>query len=172
MRIQVDRPSFEELRRAQQRFRRLPKEFRRTLQKYQRQEFTPIWRDEIRQNSAGAASPLPQLFKTGNTVAVGVPTYLKAANSRKKASSPRYSLGEVAPWFEFGTSNPDLVVRYWRASKKGNRHKVTRHVARGLPARRRSGYVTGSAMSGFKRRAAKLHAQTLTKAVYEILGEQ
>ena len=101
---------------------------------------------------------------------VGVPTHLKAANSRRATSSGA-DRGDLSIFYEFGTTNPNMLVRYPRRSKNGGTHSVTRHVSRGLPARRRRGYVTGPAVSKFIKRAARLHAQTLTKTVYEILGE-
>ena len=155
---------------AARRFRRLPPEFKALIRKYQRAAFNPIWRDEVTTAAATAGTPYTSLFKAGNTVQVGVPTYLKAANSRRATSSGA-ARGELAVFFEFGTTNPNLLVRYPRHSKRGGTHTVTRHVARGLPARRRGGYVTGPAVGKFIRRAQKLHAQTLTRTIYEILGE-
>ncbi len=155
---------------AARRFRRMPPEFKSLLRRYQRTAFTPIWREEIAGAAAAAGVPYTSLFKAGNTVQVGVPTYLKAANSRRATSSGA-SRADIAVLHEFGTTNPELLVRYPRRSKNGGSHAVTRHVARGLPARRRAGYVTGPAVGKFIRRAQKLHAQTLTRTIYEILGD-
>lgn len=155
---------------AAKRFRRMPAEFKLLLRRYQRAEFNPIWREEVKASAAAQAPVYMSIFKSGNSVQVGVPTYLKAANSRRATGSGARR-GDIAVFYEFGTTKPNLNVRYSRASKNGGRHAVTRHVARGLPARRRGGYVTGPAVSKFLRRAAKLHAQTLTKTIYEILGE-
>ena len=155
---------------AARRFRRLPAEFKSLMRKYQRASFNPIWREEIKTSAATQGTPYTALFASGNSVQVGVPTYLKAANSRRATrSGARRS--DLAVFYEFGTTNPNLRVRYSRKSRKGGQHAVTRHVSRGLPARRRGGYVTGPAVGRFIRRAQKLHAQTLTKTVYEILGE-
>lgn len=155
---------------AARRFRRLPGEFKSIIRKYQRASFNPIWREEIKTSATTQGTPYTDLFKSGNSVQVGVPTYLKAANSRRATSSGARR-SDLAVFYEFGTTNPNLRVRYSRKSKKGGSHAVTRHVSRGLPARRRGGYVTGPAVGKFIRRAQKLHAQTLTKTVYEILGE-
>lgn len=155
---------------AARRFRRLPPEFKSIIRRYQRASFAPIWREEIAGAAAAAGVPYTALFKAGNTVQVGAPTYLKAANSRRATRSGA-SRADVAVLFEFGAPNPELLVRYSRRSKNGGSHAVTRHVARGLPARRRGGYVTGPAAGKFIRRAQKLHAQTLTRTLYEILGE-
>lgn len=155
---------------AAKRFRRMPAEFKSIMRKYQRAEFTPIWREEIAAASAAQKPVYGALFKTGNTVQVGASINLKAANSRKTTSSGA-DRGDLAIFYEFGTTNPNLLVRYPRRSKNGGTHSVTRHVSRGLPPRRRNGYVTGPALAKFIKRAAKLHAQTLTKTVYEILGE-
>jgi|GEM_PF-3961106 len=173
MRITVDGGSRNEVARVQRGFRQLPKDFKNTLKKYQRAEFNPIWKDEVASSASRVGGPYPMLFKAGNTVQAGVPTILKAANSsRKSPSNKLYTLGELAVFYEFGATNQNITTRYYRKNRSGNgRHMVTRRTTKGLPARRRNGYVTSRALSGFVKRAAQLHAQTLTKSIYEVLKE-
>jgi hypothetical protein len=148
-------------------FRALPKEFKSNLQKYQRSEASPIWREEM--NSRTGYSKLHNtVFRSGTTVKAGAYLTLRAGASKRKLSGGA-TAEELARPLEFGSNRRNKYTRYSRTSPKGKRHTVTRRAGVQMPPRRRGGYVVYPASKPSVKRIASLHVQTITRTIYESL---
>lgn len=154
-----------ELRRVKATFRALPKDVKNSLRKYQRQEVTPIWKEEMaaRQDRTRMSSTI---FKSGTRVKAGAPMSLIAGAGTKKLSgggTPK----ELAKAMEFGSNRRNEYTKYNRVSPKGKRHTVTRRTSKQLPPFKKGGYVAYPASTLAAKRIAKLSAQTMVRAIYQ-----
>jgi hypothetical protein len=153
------------LRAANQAFRRMPKEVKNDLRKYQRAEAGPIWKQEV-SSGTGITSIASRTFKSGNTVKAGAVIMLKAGGSNKKLSGGATPAELVRP-AEFGTSRRNAYTKYHRKSPNGKVHTVTRRTSRPLPTRRRGGYVVYPAAGRSTKRIVSLSVQTITRRIYD-----
>jgi hypothetical protein len=153
------------LRAAEQRFRRLPKEVKNDLRRYQRSEAGPIWKEEV--SNAPKPNRMSEImFKTGNTVKTGATITLRASGSGRKLSGgvpARALLGE----FEFGGNRQNKYTKYSRTSPRGKRHTVTRRASRQVPHLRKGGYVVIPASKRAIKRLVSLSVQTVTRRIYD-----
>lgn len=153
------------LRAANKAFRRMPKEIKSDLRKYQRAEAGPIWKQEV-SSGVGVTSIASRTFKAGNTVKAGAVITLKAGGSNRKLSGGATAAELVRP-AEFGTTRRDKYTKYMRVSPNGTRHTVTRRSSRQLPTRRRGGYVVYPAAGRSTKRIVSLSVQTITRRIYD-----
>ena len=153
------------LRAANQAFRKLPKEIKSDLRKYQRAEAGPIWKQEV-STGVGVTSMASRTFKSGNTIKAGAVIMLKAGGSNKKLSGGATPAELVRP-AEFGSGRRDNYTKYRRRSPNGKVHTVTRRSSRQLPTRRRGGYVIYPAAGRSTKRIVSLSVQTITKRIYD-----
>ena len=135
------------------------KELRTDINKATRDTMNPVWRSLV--DLEATRSLDAAVVAKGARIAAGNPPAAVAANSRKALSG-----GMVpAEWWhavEFGADR-NKVRTYDRVSPKGNRHKVTRHTARQLPPRYRTGRVAHQAFADIAPRMASLWAQIVVK---------
>jgi len=153
------------LRKANQAFRRMPKEIKSDLRKYQRAEAGPIWKQEV-SSGVGITSIASRTFKSGNTVKAGAVITLKAGGSNKKLSGGATPAELVRP-AEFGSNRRESYTKFYRTSPNGKRHTVTRRSSRQLPNRRRGGYVVYPAAGRSTKRIVSLSVQTITRRIYD-----
>lgn len=156
------------LRAAKQVFRKMPKEIRNDLRRYQRAEAGPIWKQSVAEK-VGATPISERVFKTGNTVKAGAVITLKAGGSNRKLSGGA-TPAELVRAAEFGSNRRNSYTKYNRVSPKGKRHTVTRRASRQLPNRRRGGYVVYPAAGRATKRIVSLSVQTITKRIYDSVG--
>jgi hypothetical protein len=153
------------LRAAEERFRRLPKEVKNDLRRYQRSEAGPIWKEEI--SNAPKPNRMSEImFKTGNTVRAGVIITLRAAGSGKRLSGG-IQARELLGNFEFGSLRQEKYTKYNRVSPRGKRHTVTRRAARQMPHHRKEGYVVIPSSKRAIKRLVSLSVQTTTRRIYD-----
>lgn len=148
-------------------FRALPKEFKSNLQKYQRSEANPIWREEMNQRN-GYSKLHSSVFKSGTSVKAGAYLTLRAGASKRRLRGGA-TAEELARPLEFGSNRRNKYTKYSRSSPKGKRHTVTRRAGRQIPPRRRGGYVVYPASKPAVSRIASLHVATITRTIYEAL---
>jgi hypothetical protein len=117
-----------------------------------------IWRPAIAANLRTPADAA--VLNKGVRVKGGNPPMAIAANSRRKIGKAGPTVAEAWPWFEFG-ANRNKITTYKRRSPKGNVHNVTRHTARQLPARAKSGRVVYPAFADVAPRMASLWVQMI-----------
>lgn len=153
------------LKAAEQRFRKLPREVKNDLRKYQRSEASPIWKSEVAEKYQ-ATRLSSMVFKSGNTVKTGATMTLRAAGSSKKLSGG-IAANELTMAAEFGSKRRNSYTRYNRTSPRGKRHTVTRRASRQLPQYRRGGYVIHPASSKSIKRLTSLSVQTVTRRIYD-----
>lgn len=150
-------------------FRSLPKEFKSNLNKYSRQSTNPIWREEMNART-GYSKQTQAVFRSGTSVKVGAYLTLRAGASKRKLSGGA-TAEELARPIEFGSLRRDKYTKYNRRSPKGKTHTVTRRAGRGIPARRRGGFVVYPASSPAISRISSLHVQTILKTIQEALDK-
>lgn len=123
----------------------------------------PVWKGAV---EANATSTLDRMvIVKGARAKGGNPPVAIAATSKKALS------GGLVPqdlWYvqEFG-GQFNKVSTYERVSPKGVRHKVTRHTARQVPARRKSGRVAYKALAEVAPRVVSLWVQMIVAKTYE-----
>lgn len=161
--IQVNDAS---LRAANKAFRRLPKELKNDLRKWQRSEVTPIWKEEIEKTRGAAPALTAKAFKSGTRVKAGASIALIAGGSNKKLSGGA-TYSQLTKELEFGSNRRDKYTKYSRRSTKGKQHTVTRRTGRQLPQYRRGGYVIYPASIPTIKRLASLNVQVVTRKIYD-----
>lgn len=165
--LTVDPATRTRIRKAEKLFRKLPKEVKNNLRKYQRIETTPIWKEEMSSSVSKHAGSTVQkmIFKTNNVKAGAVITLRAGTGSRKLSGGARTS--DLVRQYEFGTNARDYRTKYYRRSKNGGKHTVTRATRRQLPARRSGGWVAYPAAKRALPRITSLTVQTITRQIYE-----
>ena len=154
-----------DLKRMNARLRRLPRELKNDIRRYQRQEATPIWREEM-DAKVNATRMGATIFKSGTRVKAGAVITLVAGAGTKKMSgggTPK----ELSRVFEFGTQRSGKYTKYHRKSKNGGTHTVTRRASQGIPPFKKTGYTVYPASNVAAKRLTKLAAQTMVRRIYE-----
>lgn len=125
----------------------------------------PVWKGAV---AANAVSTLDQMVVAkGARVKGGNPPEAIAATSRKALSGglvPQDSWAVI----EFG-GQFNKVSTYPSTSPKGTKFDVTRHTARQVPARRKSGRVAYKAIAEVTPRVVSLWVQMIVAKTYEAL---
>ena len=153
---------------AEKLFRKLPREIKNDLRKYQRKEVGPIWKSEIAKG-LDANSMTRRTFKSGNSVQTGSAITLRSGGSSKMLSGGARA-NDLIPQAEFGSKKQNTFKTYSRQSPNGKRHNVTRRVSRQSPAYRKGGYVVYPAANRSASRITSLSVQTVTRRIYDSLG--
>lgn len=156
----------ESMRAANKAFRRLPKELKNDLRKWQRASVTPIWKEEIEKTRSAAPALTAKAFKSGTRVKAGASISLIAGGSKKKLSGGT-TFSDIAKPLEFGSNRRNKYTKYNRRSTTGKLHQVVRRTGRQLPTYRRGGYVVYPASKPAIKRLASLQVQTVTRKIYE-----
>lgn len=138
------------------------RDLRSRINKATRAELAPIWKQEVESQLMGRDHLTTRLL-AGVRVQAGNPPRAMAAQSVRPIG--RKALVPSRDYFigEFGLDR-DAIATYDRKNRKGGgRHKVTRHVNRGKPARRQSGRVAYPAFAETAPRMVSLWVQTIVK---------
>src|SRR4029077_3631290 len=101
----------------------------------------------------------------GARILPGNPPVAVAASSRRKMHGGLVPAEDYAP-VEFGTDR-GKVTTYERKSSHGGQHDVTRHTARQMPSRARTGRVAYPAVKQIAPRAVALWVQIVVKKFAE-----
>lgn len=157
-----------QLRAANKAFRRLPKDLKNDLRKWQRSEVGPIWKEEIATTRSAAPAMSQAAFKTGNRVKAGASIALVAGGSAKKLSGGA-TYSQLAKEAEFGSNRRNKYTKYHRRSTTGKSFSVTRRTGRQLPEYRRGGYVVYPASIPTIKRIASLNVQVTTRKIYDAM---
>lgn len=153
------------LNKAEQVFRKLPKELKSDIRRVQRAQSLPIWKEEV--NKRKDITPLAaRVHKSGITVRTGANLVLEAKGSSKKIGSRNIPQNSLMGAAEFG-STPNNFTKYYRKSPNGTRHTITRRTRRGLPQHRRDGYVVIPASKAAVSRIQSLTIQTVVRKIHD-----
>lgn len=163
--FKADESGKDEIKQVQRRFRALPKEVKNDFRKYQRQELNPIWREEV-EGRAGVTPEHTVMFRKGARVKAGAPASLIAGASTKTLSGGGRPVDLARP-YEYGTTKQGKYTKYYRKSKNGGNHTVTRRTRAQIPTRRKRGWVAGEAFKQAMPRIVSLHVQTMYKRIYD-----
>lgn len=128
-----------------------------------RTTLNPLWRALVSTHATYHMDT--RVLAKGARIRAGNPPAAIAAGSRRALK------GGLVPAtmyhaFEFG-GNRDQERTYYRTSRTGTRHKVTRHTARQVPPRYRKGRVVFPAFAEFAPRAVSLWVQTVVRTVMD-----
>ena len=125
----------------------------------------PVWKSAVAGN---ATSELDRVVVVkGSRVKAGNPPIAVAASSRKALSGGLVPQDRW-PIIEFGGTY-NKVTTYQSTSPKGRKYSVTRHTARQLPARQRSGRVAYKALAQVTPRVVSLWVQMIVAKTYEAI---
>lgn len=138
-------------------------ELRREMNSRARQEMGPVWKAEVGQRLQTDLDR--RVIGAGVRIKAGNPPAALAAQSRRRLRGGLVPAEEWAP-VELG-ANRAKTATYRRTSPKGRTHSVTRHTARQLSARRRSGRVALPAIAELAPRLASLWAATIVRTVLD-----
>jgi len=154
----------DELRAVVLAMRNLQAPVRRDINKASRVDLNPIWKSEIASRARGPMDA--KVLGTGARVKAGNPPTVIAASSRRAIGRSR-RLKPTQSWYawEFG-ANTGKVTTYRRRSKNGGTHQVTRHTARQLPARVKSGRVIYPAFAATAPRMAARWVSGVVRLVH------
>lgn len=143
-------------------------ELRREINAHTRTELGPVWKGEVERRVRTALDR--RVLLPGVRIAGGNPPTAYAANSRRALPGGLVPTDEWAP-VEFG-GNRGKVTTYRRRNPSGSTTSVTRHTARQLPARNRSGRVVFAALAEVGPRLASLWAATVVRTIYDVFDRR
>lgn len=161
-----------EIRAAVLAVKQIEPEARKQMNKTFREVANPVWQKLVSENMQGYGMER-HIVLAGTRVAAGNPPRLIGASSRRAIS--RRGTNPLLPtnaWplMEYGVG--DIEATYQRRSKNGGTHKVTRHVARGFPERRRRpGRYFGPAARYAIPRIASHWVQSVLRTFFDALEE-
>lgn len=124
-----------------------------------RDEIGPEWVHAVNQHAVRSLDR--KVIASSARIKAGNPPVAVAATSTRKLRGGLVPAQQWAPIEFGGTFNK--VTTYTRRSPKGRMHKVTRHTARQLPARQRSGRVAFPAFADIAPRAVSLWVSIIVK---------
>lgn len=146
-------------------FKQLPRAVTAEINKATRDALNPIWKAEI---DARVRTPMDaRIMAAGARVKAGNPPVVQAASSTRPIGRTR-RLRPAEDWqgWEFG-GDREKVTTYERTSKNGGTHKVTRHTARQMPRRIRTGRVAYPAFAATAPRMAARWVQGVVRVIHE-----
>ncbi|WIF20476.1 hypothetical protein SEA_BERKA_12 [Arthrobacter phage Berka] len=169
MRLQPSASSLRELQAVALGYKLISKDVRRDISKATREVLNPVWRAALASRLAGAGKLDGKVFATGARVAAGNPAKVLAATSRRPLRRGNGGLRPDSDWrkFEFGVNNSEKVSTYTSHSPKGKAYEVTRHTARGMPARKGSGRIVYPAFADVMPRMVSLWVQLIVRKFYD-----
>lgn len=125
----------------------------------------PIWKQAVADNATTELDRL--VIVKGARVKGGNPPEAIAATSRKALGGGMVPQ-DLWPVIEFG-GHYNKVTTYQSTSPKGRKYRVTRHTARQVPARDRSGRVAFAALAQVTPRVVSLWVQMIVAKTYEAI---
>lgn len=143
----------------------MDKSLRSDINKSTKAMLDPIWKSAVATNATGSLDKL--VIAKGARVKAGNPPVAVAASSRKALSGGLVPQDRW-PVIEFGGTY-NKVTTYDATSRKGTRYSITRHTARQLPARRKSGRVAYKALAEVTPRVVSLWVQMIVAKTYEAI---
>lgn len=149
--------------------KQVPREVRKAIRVYTKQDAQPIWQEEIR----GRVQTRLDDRVLGKTARVAVSDQNVMLQSARigKALSGGLKPSEIAGGAEFG-ANRDDVTTYQTRSRKGRSYSVTRHTKRQLPTRNTNGRVVHPSARASIPRLGRLWFQTVARTVYDLLDRK
>lgn len=139
------------------------RDLRNDINRTTREVLNPIWRSAI---DKYAVTPLDRaVIAKGARIAPGNPPAAVAGTSRRALKGGFVPADEWTA-VEFG-ANREKVTTYDRRSPSGTTHSVTRHTARQLPARRKSGRIAYRAFADVAPRAVAEWVQLVIRKYTE-----
>lgn len=152
-----------EIRAAALALRGADRNLRSDINKATREVMSPVWKALVQARADRRRDQ--KVLATGARIKAGNPPAAVAATSRRRLRGGLVP-GEQWAALEFG-ANRDKTTTYTRRSKTGGTHQVTRHAARQLPPRRRTGHVIYPAVKEIAPRMVSLWVQTIVRKYYE-----
>lgn len=153
-------------------FKAADKGLRKRINDATRDTMNPVWRSLVTANLGGTRAPTSAVLSGGVRIAAGNPPVAKAAQSTRNVGhgGTLVPARQYAAW-EFGVGNKEAYSRYTRKNRKGGgTHQVARRTMRGLPPRRREGWVVYPAFGEIGPRLVSLWVQLIVK-VYSDAAE-
>lgn len=150
-------------------FKAADRDLRRAINAATRDTMNPVWKSLVSANLAGTRAPTSAVLNTGVRIAAGNPPVAKAAQSTRNVGrgGPLVPARQYAAW-EFGVGNRNAYSRYTRKNRKtGGSHQVERRTMRGLPPRRREGWVVYPAFGEIGPRLVSLWVQLIVKKYHD-----
>jgi len=140
------------------------RDVRNDIARETRRVMSPVWREAVASH-ASSRGPATKALVGGARIVAGNPPSAVAATSKRPM---RGGLVPVEHWhaIEFG-GDRDAVTTYTRRSPNGGTHQVTRHTARQLPPRYRTGRVVYPALKEVVPRLASLWVQIIVRKFNE-----
>lgn len=145
--------------------KRMDRTLRNDINRSTKAMLDPLWKDAVGRNARTATDRL--VIVKGTRVKAGNPPVAIAATSRKALSGGLVAADQW-PVIEFGGTY-NKVTTYDRVSPKGKHHRVTRHTARQLPARVKTGRVAYKALAEVTPRVVSLWVQMIVAKTYEAI---
>lgn len=139
------------------------RDLRTDINRATRETMNPVWKSLVEQRATSARDRA--ILGKGARIKAGNPPAGQAATSRRAL---RGGLSPVDNWqaIEFGADR-ERVTTYDRRSKNGGSHTVTRHTARQLPPRIRSGRVVYPAVADIGPRLASLWVSIIVRKYHD-----
>ena len=141
----------------------MDKGLRSDINKATKTMLDPVWKGAVADNATSNLDKV--VIVKGTRVKAGNPPVAVAASSRKALSGGLVP-ADRWPVIEFG-GRYNKVTTYDSHSPKGTPFSVTRHTARQLPARRKSGRVAYKALAEVTPRVVSLWVQMVVAKTYE-----